>query len=150
MNSHNFTLYTTINFRQIRKPNLKNDVYKNNMGEYLTDPWMSKSSLNMKTLKKIKKENIYDFCLWKILNYTSEYKQNLECKWQAGKHICNKTDKGLILFPPEKQAKNINTHLKRETAINKKKGLWGLWWYFIFFFILFYSFQHFFSEHVLY
>ena len=54
---------------------LKNTLGEN-MGEYLTDPWMTKSSLNMKTLKKIKKENIYDFCLWKILNYTSEYKQN--------------------------------------------------------------------------
>lgn len=54
---------------------LKNTLGEN-MGEYLTDPWMTKGSLNMKTLKKIKKENIYDFCLWKFLNYTSEYKQN--------------------------------------------------------------------------
>lgn len=90
------------------------------MGEYLTDPWMTKSSLNMKTLKKIKKENMI-FVYGNFKNYTSEYKQNLECKWQAGKHICNKTDKGLILFPPEKQAKNINTHFKKRNSNKQEK-----------------------------
>lgn len=91
------------------------------MGEYLTDPWMTNSSLNMKTLKKIKKENMI-FVYGNFKNYTSEYKQNLECKWQAGKHICNKTDKGLILFPPEKQAKNINTHFKKRNSNKQEKA----------------------------
>lgn len=40
---------------------------------------MTNSSLNMKTLKKIKKENMI-FVYGNFKNYTSEYKQNLQCK----------------------------------------------------------------------
>lgn len=84
------------------------------MDEYLADPQMRKSSLGMNTLKRNREENYWWSCLWRIANYTSKCKQNLEYKWQAGEHIYNKPDRERTnTIPYEKQAKNVNTHFKK-------------------------------------